>query len=67
MQKFIPHLFVNYISPVRWTETVEKMAQDGVEVLVEIGPGKIIKRFNKTYRGRITSNIGKRCASLDAC
>ncbi|SUC03303.1 malonyl CoA-acyl carrier protein transacylase [Pasteurella canis] len=25
-------------NPVRWTETVETMANEGVEVLVEIGP-----------------------------
>ncbi|MBN6710125.1 ACP S-malonyltransferase [Haemophilus haemoglobinophilus] len=29
-------------SPVRWTETVEKMACNGVEVLVEIGPNKVL-------------------------
>ncbi|ABR75348.1 malonyl CoA-acyl carrier protein transacylase [Actinobacillus succinogenes] len=29
-------------SPVRWTETVEKMAAQGIEVLVEIGPGKVL-------------------------
>ena len=65
MQKFVPALIRQLYSPVRWTETVEKMAQDGVEVLVEIGPGKVLNGFNKTYRGRIT-NISKRVASLDA-
>ncbi len=38
-------------SPVRWTETVEKMADMSVESLVEAGPGKVlqglIKRINK--------------------
>ena len=34
-------------SPVRWTETVEKMAQNGVEVLVEIGPGKVLNGLTK--------------------
>ncbi|UXN34261.1 ACP S-malonyltransferase [Avibacterium paragallinarum] len=29
-------------SPVRWTETVEKMAQQGIEVLIEIGPNKVL-------------------------
>lgn len=29
-------------SPVRWTETVEKMPQDGVTTLYEIGPGKVL-------------------------
>ena len=34
-------------SPVRWTETVEKMAQNGVEVLVEIGSGKVLNGLTK--------------------
>ena len=38
-------------SPVRWTESVEKMASMGVEQLVEAGPGKVlaglVKRINK--------------------
>ncbi|STO54646.1 [Acyl-carrier-protein] S-malonyltransferase [Canicola haemoglobinophilus] len=29
-------------SPVRWTETVEKMAQNGIELLLEIGPNKVL-------------------------
>ena len=34
-------------SQVRWTETVEKMAQNGVEVLVEVGPGKVLNGLTK--------------------
>jgi [acyl-carrier-protein] S-malonyltransferase len=39
-------------SPVRWTETVEYMAAQGVSQVYEIGPGKVlcglIKRIDKT-------------------
>ena len=39
-------------SPVRWTETIEKLAQSGVVNLVETGPGKVIqglvKRIDKS-------------------
>lgn len=39
-------------SPVRWVETIQKMAADGVDKLVECGPGKVLaglnKRINKT-------------------
>ena len=34
-------------SPVRWTETVEKMSHSGVEVLVEVGPGKVLNGLTK--------------------
>jgi len=34
-------------SPVRWVETIEKMAADGVERLVECGPGKVLAGLNK--------------------
>ncbi len=34
-------------SPVRWVETVLKMATDGVDKLVECGPGKVLSGLNK--------------------
>lgn len=34
-------------SPVRWVETVSKMASEGVHVLVECGPGKVLVGLNK--------------------
>ncbi len=30
------------ISPVRWTETIQKMAAEGVTTAVEMGPGKVL-------------------------
>ena len=29
-------------SSVMWTQTIEKMAADGVDTIVEIGPGKVL-------------------------
>lgn len=40
-------------SPVRWTETVEKMAAQGIEVLIEIGPGKVLTGLT----GRIVKEL----------
>lgn len=34
-------------SPVRWVETIEKMARDGVGRFVECGPGKVLTGLNK--------------------
>jgi len=33
--------------PVRWVETVQKMAADGVDKLVECGPGRVLVGLNK--------------------
>lgn len=34
-------------SPVRWVETIQKMAASGVEKLIECGPGKVLAGLNK--------------------
>jgi [acyl-carrier-protein] S-malonyltransferase len=39
-------------SPVRWSETISKLTSDGIEQVVEVGPGKVlqglIKRIDKS-------------------
>ncbi|MBS0056080.1 ACP S-malonyltransferase [Yersinia sp. Marseille-Q3913] len=34
-------------NPVRWTESVEFMASEGVELLLEVGPGKVLTGLTK--------------------
>lgn len=34
-------------SSVHWTQTIQKMIEDGVEIFVEIGPGKVLAGLNK--------------------
>ena len=34
-------------SSVYWAQTIQKMAADGVEIFVEIGPGKVLAGLNK--------------------
>lgn len=34
-------------SSVHWTQTIQKMAADGVKIFVEIGPGKVLAGLNK--------------------
>ena len=48
-------LIAQLYSPVRWTEIVEFMANQGTTLLVEMGPGKVLtgltKRIVKTLSG----------------
>lgn len=34
-------------SSVHWTQTIQKMSENGVEIFVEIGPGKVLSGLNK--------------------
>ncbi len=34
-------------SSVHWTQTIQKMVSEGVEIFVEIGPGKVLAGLNK--------------------
>ncbi|GGI77397.1 ACP S-malonyltransferase [Shewanella gelidii] len=47
--------------PVRWSETVNKMGEMGVEQLVECGPGKVLtgltKRINKSISAKAVNNL----------
>ncbi|MEM0912189.1 MAG: ACP S-malonyltransferase [Pseudomonadota bacterium] len=41
-------------SPVRWTETVCQLVENGVEHIVEIGPGKVLTGLNKRIDKSLT-------------
>ncbi len=53
-------------SPVRWTESVEKMAAGGVEVLVEIGPNKVLTGLTKRIVDSLQAAAVNDSASLAA-
>ncbi|MAW49257.1 MAG: [acyl-carrier-protein] S-malonyltransferase [Gammaproteobacteria bacterium] len=42
-------------SPVRWVETIEYMEQEGVDFMLELGPGKVLTSFNKRIDNSIKS------------
>jgi [acyl-carrier-protein] S-malonyltransferase len=53
-------------SSVRWVETIEYMEQQGVDVLLELGPGKILTSFNKRIDNSIKSLSVSDVNSLEA-
>jgi [acyl-carrier-protein] S-malonyltransferase len=40
-------LIAQLYSPVRWVETIEKMVAQGISLLLESGPGKVLTGLNK--------------------
>ncbi|CAJ0993505.1 Malonyl CoA-acyl carrier protein transacylase [Sodalis praecaptivus] len=53
-------------SPVRWTETVEYLAAQGIEVLLEVGPGKVLTGLTKRIVGTLSGAAVNDPASLAA-
>jgi [acyl-carrier-protein] S-malonyltransferase len=46
-------------SPVRWVELVERMAADGFDTFVEVGPGTVLSRLvRRIVRGATTVQVG---------
>ncbi|HEY2030083.1 MAG TPA: ACP S-malonyltransferase [Myxococcales bacterium] len=52
--RIVELLLSQVTSAVRWVETIQKMALNGVDTLVELGPGKVLsglgRRIDKTLR-----------------
>ncbi|WP_028108148.1 ACP S-malonyltransferase [Ferrimonas futtsuensis] len=55
-------------SPVRWTETINAMAEMGIETTFECGPGKVLtglaKRINKTIAAAALNDSATLAAAL---
>ncbi|HEJ9693573.1 ACP S-malonyltransferase [Proteus mirabilis] len=53
-------------NPVRWTETVEFIADKGITQLLEIGPGKVLTGLTKRISKEMNAAAVNDIASLDA-
>ncbi|SON49110.1 ACP S-malonyltransferase [Vibrio tapetis] len=53
-------------SPVRWTEGVEKMSEQGIEKLFELGPGKVLTGLTKRIVKTLTAAPVNDATSLEA-
>ncbi len=53
-------------SPVRWTESVQLMSEQGVETLLELGPGKVLTGLTKRIVKSLSAAAVNDVASLEA-
>lgn len=56
--------------PVRWTEIVEKMVEEGITLQIEAGPGKVlsglVRRIDKSFSAQFINDCASLEKSLDA-
>ncbi|TYK66788.1 ACP S-malonyltransferase [Colwellia echini] len=53
-------------SPVRWSETITQLAADGIDKVVEVGPGKVLQGLNKRIDKSLNSISFNTTESLQA-
>ena len=64
-EKIKAALIAQLYSPVRWAESVEEMAKQGVTLLVEMGPGKVLTGLTKRIVDSLSACAVNDKASLD--
>ena len=64
-EKIKAALIAQLYSPVRWTESVEEMAKQGVTLLLEMGPGKVLTGLTKRIVDSLSACAVNDKASLD--
>ena len=51
--------------PVRWVETINKMTSEGIEQIVECGPGKVLTGLNRRINRRMPAHAMFDVATID--
>lgn len=54
-------------SSVYWTQTINKMIENGVDTFIEIGPGKVLAGLNKKINAEVTTYNVYDKTSLEVC
>ncbi|HIV15029.1 MAG TPA: ACP S-malonyltransferase [Candidatus Avisuccinivibrio pullicola] len=61
----IDALYKQLVGPVRWVESVKAMQKDGIELLVEAGPGKVLSGMTRRIDRALGSANVSDAATLD--
>ena len=54
--KIKENLISQLTSPVKWTQSINKMVEDGAEEFIEVGPGRVLQGLVKKINGDINSS-----------
>ena len=50
------NLISQLTSPVKWTQSINKMVEDGAEEFIEVGPGRVLQGLVRKINGDINSS-----------
>ncbi|MBR1908530.1 ACP S-malonyltransferase [bacterium] len=65
-ENFKPKMSKQICSSVYWTQTIQKMIENGVEIFVELGNGRVLSGLNKKISSDIISyNVYDKATCLD--
>jgi len=50
------NLIAQLTSPVKWTQSIQKMAADGAKNFIELGPGKVLQGLTRKINGNVEAS-----------
>jgi len=54
--KIKENLIAQLTSPVKWTQSIQKMAADGAKNFIELGPGKVLQGLTRKINGNVEAS-----------